>query len=31
MSKQLERLAEFEKEKEEREARFYQQAQQNVN
>jgi flagellar FliJ protein len=31
MSKQLERLAEFEKEKEQREARFYQQAQLNVN
>ncbi|GFD72816.1 flagellar protein FliJ [Tenacibaculum sp. KUL113] len=31
MSKQLERLAEFEREKEQREARFYQQAQQNVN
>ena len=31
MSKQLERLAEFEREKEQREARFYQQAQLNVN
>ncbi len=31
MSKQLERLAEFEREKEQREARFFQQAQQNVN
>ena len=31
MSKQLERLAEFEREKEQREARYYQQAQQNVN
>ncbi|APE06010.1 MULTISPECIES: flagellar export protein FliJ [Alteromonas] len=31
MSKQLERLAEFEKEKEQRESRFYQQAQLNVN
>ena len=31
MSKQLERLAEFEREKEQREARYYKQAQQNVN
>tara|TARA_A200000113_G_scaffold151762_1_gene136742 strand:+ start:108 stop:566 length:459 start_codon:yes stop_codon:yes gene_type:complete len=31
MSKQLERLAEFEREKEQREARYFKQAQQNVN